>query len=138
MSQPLTRDPLGPYHSADQARRVVVETGAENISYACAFETGRLLAAADARLAQELMRWRRTAFRASARDTSITLLRQSMRLTEVTDPLDPVALRYTMDVLEKITAGASPPADPLRIREALSTPLLDLGLVAKAFGLRQP
>jgi hypothetical protein len=138
VSQPLTRDPLGPYHSADQARRVVAETGAENISYACAFETGRLLAAADGRLAQELMRWRRTAFRASARDTSITLLRQSMRLTEVTDPLDPVALRYTMDVLEKITAGASPPADPLRIREALSTPLLDLGLVAKAFGLGSP
>ena len=138
VSQPLTRDPLGPYHSADQARRVVAETGAENISYACAFETGRLLAAADARLAQELMRWRRTAFRASARDTSITLLRQSMRLTEVTDPLDPVALRYTMDVLEKITAGASPPADPLGIREALSTPLLDLGLVAKAFGLGSP
>jgi hypothetical protein len=138
VSQPLTRDPLGPYHSADQARRVVAETGAENISYACAFETGRLLAAADARLAQELMRWRRTAFRASARDTSITLLRQSMRLTEVTDPLDPVALRYTMDVLEKITASASRPADPLGIREALSTPLLDLGLVAKAFGLGSP
>jgi len=137
-SQPLTRDPLGPYHSADQARRVVAETGAENISYACAFETGRLLAAADARLAQELMRWRRTAFRASARDTSITLLRQSMRLTEVTDPLDPVALRYAMDVLEKITAGASPPADPLGIRAALSTPLLDLGLVATAFGLGSP
>ena len=138
VSQPLTRDPLGPYHSADQARRVVAETGAENISYACALETGRLLAAADARLAQELMRWRRTAFRASARDTSITLLRLSMRLTEVTDPLDPVALRYTMDVLEKITAGASPPADPLGIRAALSTPLLDLGLVAKAFGLGSP
>ncbi len=138
VSQPLTRDPLGPYHSADQARRVVAETGAENISYAAAFETGRLLAAADARLAQELMRWRRTAFRASARDTSITLLRLSMRLTEITDPLDPVALRYTMDVLEKITAGASPPADPLGIRAALSTPLLDLGLVAKAFGLGSP
>jgi hypothetical protein len=138
VSQPLTRDPLGPYHSADQARRVVAETGAENISYAGAFETGRLLAAADARLAQELMRWRRTAFRASARDTSITLLRLSMRLTEITDPLDPVALRYTMDVLEKITAGASPPADPLGIRAALSSPLLDLGLVAEAFGLGSP
>ncbi|HWD83038.1 MAG TPA: hypothetical protein VG497_29260, partial [Kribbella sp.] len=42
VGQPLTRDPLGPYHSADQARRVVAETGAENISYAAAFEAGRL------------------------------------------------------------------------------------------------
>ncbi len=38
----LTRDPLGPYHSADQARRVTPETGAEDISYAAAFEVGRL------------------------------------------------------------------------------------------------
>jgi len=136
VSQPLTRDPLGPYHSADQARRVVADTGAENISYACAFETGRLLAAADGRLAQELMRWRRTAFRASARTTSITLLQQSMRFTEVTDPLDPVALRYAVDVLQKITDGISPPADPLRIQQALATPLLNLDLVAKAFGLQ--
>jgi hypothetical protein len=136
VSQPLTRDPLGPYHSADQARRVVADTGAENISYAGAFETGRLLAAADGRLAQELMRWRRTAFRASARTTSITLLQQSMRFTEVTDPLDPVALRYAVDVLQKITDGISPPADPLRIQQALSTPLLNLDLVTKAFGLR--
>lgn len=136
VSQPLTRDPLGPYHSADQARRVVAETGAENISYACAFETGRLLAAADGRLAQELMRWRRTAFRASARATSITLLQHSMRFTEVTDPLDPVALRYAVDVLQKITDGISPPADPLRIQQALSTPLLSLDLVTRAFGLR--
>lgn len=136
VSQPLTRDPLGPYHSADQARRVVAETGAENISYASAFETGRLLAAADGRLAQELMRWRRTAFSASARATSITLLQQSMRFTEVTDPLDPVALRYAVDVLQKITDGISPPADPLRIQQALSTPLLSLDLVTKAFGLQ--
>ena len=136
VSQPLTRDPLGPYHSADQARRVVAETGAENISYASAFETGRLLAAADGRLAQELMRWRRTAFSASARATSITLLQQSMRFTAVTDPLDPVALRYAVDVLQKITDGISPPADPLGIQQALSTPLLNLDLVTKAFGLQ--
>jgi hypothetical protein len=82
------------------------------------------------------MRWRRTAFRASARATSITLLQHSMRFTEVTDPLDPVALRYAVDVLQKITDGISPPADPLRIQQALSTPLLSLDLVTRAFGLR--
>ena len=48
----LTRDPLGPYHSADQCRRVIAETGAEDVSYAAAFEVGRQLAAADARLAR--------------------------------------------------------------------------------------
>jgi hypothetical protein len=136
VSQPLTRDPLGPYHSADQARRVAAETGAENISYAAAFEVGRLLAAADARLAQELMRWRRGSFRASARDSSITLLQATMKLTEVLDPVDPVALRYSLDVLTKITAGIVAPADPLGIDLALSSPLLEPERVAKAFGLK--
>lgn len=64
---PLTRDTAGPYHSADQARRVSPETGVEDVSYAAAFEVGRLLAAADGRLAQELMRWRRTSYRLTAR-----------------------------------------------------------------------
>src|SRR4029079_9977204 len=63
----LTRDLLGPYHSADQCRRATPETGAEDISYAAAFELGRLLAASDARLAQELMRWRREAYKPRAR-----------------------------------------------------------------------
>ncbi|MGH8891781.1 MAG: hypothetical protein ACRDWY_00495 [Actinomycetes bacterium] len=135
VSQPLTRDPLGPYHSADQARRVAAETGAENISYASAFEVGRLLAAADARLAQELMRWRRGSFRASARDSSVTLLRQALHLTEVLDPLDPVALRYSLDVLTKITDGLVAPADPLGIDVAMASPLLQPERVAKAFDL---
>jgi len=64
---PLSRDTAGPYHSADQARRVAPESGVEDISYAAAFEVGRLLASADGRLAQELMRWRRTAYGLSAR-----------------------------------------------------------------------
>ncbi|MEV0181703.1 hypothetical protein AB0I54_20740 [Streptomyces sp. NPDC050625] len=135
VGEPLTRDPLGPYHSADQARRVVAESGIENISYAAAFETGRLLAAADGRLAQELMRWRRGSFRASARHTSITLLKQKLRLTAVEDPLDPVALHYTVDVLQKITDGIIAPADPHGLDLALAGPLLQPEVVAKAFGL---
>jgi hypothetical protein len=63
---PLSRDGQGPYHSADQARRATPDTGAEDISYSAAFDLGRLLAAADGRLAQELMRWRRQGFAASA------------------------------------------------------------------------
>jgi len=133
--QPLTRDPLGPYHSADQARRVVADTGTENISYAAAFEVGRLLAAADARLAQELMRWRRGAYRSSARQTNIELLRLSMRLLAVTDPLDPVALRYSVNVLDKIAGGVGPLADPYDIEAVLASPLLRPAAVARAFGL---
>jgi hypothetical protein len=67
VGRPVTRDPLGPYHSADQARRISPETGAEDVSYAAAFELGRLLGAADGRLAQELATWRREAYRQSAR-----------------------------------------------------------------------
>ncbi|NTW40797.1 MAG: hypothetical protein HGA44_13095 [Cellulomonadaceae bacterium] len=135
VSQPLTRDPLGPYHSADQARRVVAETGAENISYASAFEVGRLLAAADARLAQELMRWRRGSYRSAARQTSIALLSNAMRLVAITDPRDPVALRYSVDVLSKITAGIAPPTDRLGMDRVLASPLLQPERVAKAFAL---
>jgi hypothetical protein len=135
VSQPLTRDPLGPYHSADQARRVVAETGAENVSYASAFEVGRLLAAADGRLAQELMRWRRGAFRSSSRQTNIDRLRVTMRLAAITNPLDPVALRYSVNVLDKIASGVGPLVDPNGIDAALGSPLLQPEVVAKAFGL---
>jgi len=133
--QPVSRDPLGPYHSADQARRVVAETGAENISYASAFEVGRLLAAADARLAQELMRWRRTAFRSSARQSSVQLLAQAMGLVAITDPLDPVAIRYAVDVLAKVSAGVGPLGDPLARGATLAMPLLQPDSVQQAFGL---
>ncbi|WP_426595716.1 hypothetical protein ACPPVS_08910 [Cellulomonas sp. McL0617] len=136
VSQPVSRDPLGPYHSADQARRVVAETGAENISYASAFEVGRLLAAADGRLAQELMRWRRGAYRSSTQDTSRSTLVAAMRLVEVTDPLDPVALRFAVDVLTKVTAGIGPLGDPLLRERVLSSPLLGADALTSTFGLR--
>jgi hypothetical protein len=136
VGQPLTRDALGPYHSADQARRVVAETGAENISYAAAFEVGRLLAAADARLAQELMRWRRGSFRSSARQSAINLLQVAMRLNLIENPLDPVALRYSVDVLEKVTRGIAPSTDRFGVEALLASPLLEPERVAKAFALR--
>jgi hypothetical protein len=74
---PLTRDPLT-YHSSDQCRRVTPETGAEDVSYAAAFEAGRLLAASDSRLAQELMRWRRESYRQSARIDCLDAVDQAM------------------------------------------------------------
>jgi hypothetical protein len=72
---PISRDTRGPYHSADQARRLSPETGLEDISYAAAFEVGRLIAAADARLAQELMRWRRGDYRRSFQNRLDGILR---------------------------------------------------------------
>jgi hypothetical protein len=74
---PLTRDPLT-YHCADQCRRVAPETGAEDVSYAAAFEAGRLLAASDSRLAQELMRWRREGYRQSSRIDCLDAVEQAM------------------------------------------------------------
>jgi len=135
VSQPLSRDPLGPYHSADQARRVVAETGAENISYASAFEVGRLLAAADGRLAQELMRWRRGAFRSSSRQTNIDRLQVSTRLAAILNPLDPVALRYAVNVIDKIARGVGPLVDPHGIDVVLASPLMQPDVVARAYGL---
>jgi hypothetical protein len=76
----LTRDPNGPYHSADQARRVTPETGAEDVSYAAAFEVGRLLAAADPRFAQAIMRWRRESYKQSARASTIGAMAQRLTL----------------------------------------------------------
>lgn len=56
----VTRDrDAGPYHTADQARRVDPLTGLESLGYAAAFEVGRLLALSDPRFALELLRWRR-------------------------------------------------------------------------------
>jgi hypothetical protein len=55
----VTRSTEGPYHTADQARRLDPATGLENLGYAAAFEIGRLLALGDPRFALDLLQWRR-------------------------------------------------------------------------------
>jgi hypothetical protein len=55
----VQRETGGPYHSADQARRLDPATGLENLGYAAAFEIGRLMALGDPRFALDLMHWRR-------------------------------------------------------------------------------
>jgi hypothetical protein len=55
----VARETAGPYHTADQARRIDPLTGLESLGYAAAFEIGRLLALSDPRFALELLRWRR-------------------------------------------------------------------------------
>src|SRR6185369_9861622 len=118
----LTRDPLGPYHSADQARRATPETGAEDVSYAAAFEVGRLLAAADARLAQELMRWRRESFKQSARADGLVAIQAAIQLQL---PIELEAKLYTVlppvlaaAALGSLVKGVGPLADPYGIKVA--------------------
>jgi hypothetical protein len=55
----VRRETGGPYHSADQARRLDPATGLESLGYASAFEIGRLMALGDPRFALDLMHWRR-------------------------------------------------------------------------------
>jgi hypothetical protein len=111
----LTRDPQGPYHSADQARRATPEAGVEDISYACAFETGRLLASSDARLAQELIRWRRESYRQAARTSTLSILQNQIQMAmpgtleaQLQTPFSPVVAAASLGVM---VAGSGPIAD---------------------------
>lgn len=133
--QPLTREAVGPYHSADQARRLVPDTGAEDVSYACAFEVGRLLAAADARLAQELMRWRRGAYSQSARSDVIARVATRLRLVAALDEHVPLATRFAVGAIARVARGAGPLGDPFGIKAVESSPLLRPDVVQKALGL---
>ena len=135
----LTRDTLGPYHSADQCRRVTPETGAEDISYAGAFEIGRLLAAADQRLAVELARWRRGAYARSAQQDVVTLFDREMPSVLLDDlrayveqAIVPVV---SNSLVPRITAGIGPVADRYGIDVVKDAPGLDPGLVQVAWRL---
>ncbi len=135
VGQPLSRDPNGPYHSADQARRIAADTGAEDISYACAFEIGRLLAAADGRLAQELMRWRRGAYRSSARSSTMLAIATRLRTDVLLESTLPLAARYAVSVLGTAARGIGPLGDPYGVDRVAAMPLLRPDVVQKAFGL---
>jgi hypothetical protein len=135
----LTRDPLGPYHSADQCRRASPEAGVEDISYAAAFEAGRLLAAADGRLAQELMRWRREAYRQSARGSNLNALAAQLNLDlpvpvaeRVHAPLVPVV---SARAISRFAAGAAPVADRYGLAAASKAIGLDAATVRDVWGL---
>jgi hypothetical protein len=135
----LTRDPLGPYHSADQARRASPETGAEDISYASAFEVGRLLAAADGRLAQELMQWRRAAFRQSARQSVIETVEQSFALEASPDIItilhSAVTPMIAASVIEKVVQAGGPVVDPAELDKTGPVIGLDPIAVREAWNL---
>lgn len=132
---PMSRDPNGPYHAADQARRVAADTGAEDISYAAAFEVGRLLAAADARLAQELMRWRRGAYRQSARGDSVNRVATEMTLLQAIDLQLPLAPLIAASAVARLANGARRLADPYRLTAIERSPLLHADAIRETFKL---
>jgi hypothetical protein len=135
----LTRDPLGPYHSADQARRVTPDTGAEDVAYAAAFEIGRLLAAADARLAQELMRWRRNAYDESALADSMAAILTRFALTippELVANLNSAFVTaVTAGALQRYTQASLPMADVYGLRAASNAAGLNPAALAAAWNL---
>jgi hypothetical protein len=134
----LTRDTAGPYHSADQCRRATVETGVEDISYAAAFEVGRLLAAADPRLAQELMRWRREAFKQSSRADSVSLAQTSLAVAVPLDLNTPVAPVLSVQAVARAAQGIGPVADPYGFGKIGNVVGLNPAAVQQAFQLNSP
>ncbi|MEO8879036.1 MAG: hypothetical protein ABI446_01430 [Gemmatimonadaceae bacterium] len=135
----LTRDPLGPYHSADQARRVSPDTGAEDISYAAAFEAGRLLAAADARFAQAAMQWRREAYKQSARANTIAKIASLASATlpatlaeALHTPLAPIIATAAAAV---VVQSNPPVADAYGLRAVAAAPGLDPAALTAAWSL---
>ena len=133
---PLSRDPNGPYHSADQARRVAPDVGAEDVSYACAFEVGRLIAAADARLAQELMRWRRGAYRRAVRRDHLQLIKALARITDAIDDRLSLAALFAVRSVARMAVGAGPLADPFDFVKLRRAPGFDPAQLQQTFALR--
>jgi hypothetical protein len=131
----LTRDNLGPCHSADQCRRATPETGAEDVSYAAAFEVGRLLAAADGRLAQELMRWRREAYKQSARADVKVAVTNAISLVEALDLHQPWVPVVSASAATSVAKGAGPIADAFGLSAVARAPGLDPQAVQQAWGL---
>lgn len=134
----LTRDPLGPYHSADQCRRVTPETGAEDVTYASAFEVGRLLAAADARLAQELMRWRREGYRQSVRADAFSAVSATLPMVQPLDVHTPAIPVVATSATSSMLSGRGPLADRFGVNAIANVIGLQPAAVQDAWQLSSP
>jgi hypothetical protein len=134
----ITREPPGqPYHVADQARRVGPD-GREDVSYAAAFEVGRLLAMSDLQYLRALRQWVRQEFVAR-------------RHTDVVQPyLDGLGITLPYDILfgRELTRRLLSPTggiggdplvrlgNPLPLHEAeLLFAANDPAVLARGFGL---
>jgi len=131
---PLTRDPLT-YHSADQCRRVTPETGAEDVTYAAAFEAGRMMAAADPRLGQELMRWRRESYRQSVRIDSLAAIQAAIPLNQTLEIHKPVATVVALNAANGIVSGIKQVGDRYGMGAVSAAPGLDPAQLQQAWNL---
>ena len=131
---PLTRDPLT-YHSADQCRRVTPETGAEDVTYAAAFEAGRMMAAADPRLGQELMRWRRESYRQSVRIDSLAAIQAAIPLNQTLEIHKPVATVVALNAANGIVSGITQVGDRYGMGAVSAAPGLDPAQLQQAWNL---
>jgi hypothetical protein len=141
VARPVERDPLGPYHSADQARRISPETGAEDISYAAAFDLGRLLGAADGRLAEDLMAWRREAYRVAARRSVAEVVWTdvpAMASTPAEGVASGMVTQVSLTMFERAGSGAGEAADVNLAQAVRSAPGLDPIRLAAAWNLTAP
>lgn len=130
----LTRDPLGPYHSADQCVRATPETGAKDISYAAAFEVGRLLAASDKSLASALMQWRRTAYTQASRADTLDRAQTALGITGI-DIHNPTLPFLSSGAATLAARGAGPIADPFGIDKVQTAVGFNPAAVQQAFNL---
>ena len=145
----VQRETAGPYHSADQARRLDPATGLENLGYAAAFEIGRLMALGDPRFALDLMHWRRDA--RLALDTTLLnrlfdarLGGRGVALPELLNPRALFVLPRILTSLGALSFGnlmqsqklgvMRDPTGLLAVRDRL--PGLDASRVAQAKGLQ--
>lgn len=130
---PVSRDDRGPYHSADQCRRVSPETGMEDLTYAAAFEVGRLLAASDGRLAQELMRWRRVDYRRSVEGSVFRHLRE--RMPALPDRAELLLAGLAATLVRPWLDPGIPRVDPFEWDRVAGAPGLRPDRLAEAWGL---
>ena len=138
VGQPLDRDPLGPYHGADQARRVSPDGGGEDVTYSAAFEVGRLLAAADGRVAQELMQWRREAYQTAARRDVATVVWQDLPATSATPEQGAstgMVPAIALTTFERAGAGAGQSADLTGAQLVRAAPGLNPTALARAWNV---
>jgi IPT/TIG domain len=130
----LTRDPLGPYHSADQCVRATPETGGKDISYAAAFEVGRLLATSDKSLAAALMQWRRTAYSQASRADTLGRAQTALGIAPI-DIHNPTQPFLASGAAALATHGAGPIADPFGLDTVQTVVGFNPTAVQQAFNL---
>jgi hypothetical protein len=96
---------------------------------------GRLLAAADARLGQELMRWRRGAYTESSTTAVSAVVVSRIPLVVAAPQLGPLANIYAASALARVAQGTGPLGDPYSLVTVEASPLLQPAVVQQAFGL---